>query len=182
MLSNPQLILNHSVLGGNGPGIDVREGAIFLVSLNGGAFVPIAKLAGTNDHSYAFTALGGVGVIGCAAPNDVTYQIPNTFTYSIPAGTNTIALQVISINIQTGANAAAKCTNFVSMMTNASPTASNYDRNDEGIYIDDVSIWADGPSVSNNGPICAGTSLDLSTTGFTIPKTTTTVGGRQYRR
>ena len=164
MLSNPQLILNHSVLGGNGPGIDVREGSIFLVSLNGGAFVPIAKLAGTNDHSYSFTALGGVGVIGCAAPNDVTYQIPNAFTYSIPAGTNTIALQIISINIQTGANAAAKCTNFVSMMTNASPTASNYDRNDEGIYIDDVSIWADGPSVSNNGPICAGTSLDLSTT------------------
>jgi gliding motility-associated-like protein len=163
MLSNPQLILNHSVLGGNGPGMDVREGAIFLISLDGGAFIPVAKLAGTNDHSYAFTALGGVGVIGCAAPNDVTYQIPNAFTYSIPTGTNTIALQVMSINIQTGANAAAKCTNFVSMMTNATPTASNYDRNDEGIYIDDVSIWADGPSVSNNGPICTGNTLNLST-------------------
>lgn len=163
MLSNPQLILNHSVLGGNGPGMDVREGAIFLISLDGGPFDPIAKLAGTNDHSYSFTALGGVGVIGCAAPNDVTYQIPNAFTYSIPSGTNTIALQVISINIQTGANAAAKCTNFVNMMTNASPTASNYDRNDEGIYIDDVSIWADGPNVSNNGPICTGNTLNLST-------------------
>lgn len=154
LLSNATLRLNHSILGGNGPGMDVREGVIFMVSLDGGAFSTVSKLAGSNDHSYSWTQTGGVGVIACAAPNDVTYQTPNTFTFSIPTGTTTVSVKVISVNIQTGANAAAKCTNFVAMMTDPNPTASNFDRNDEGIYIDDVEIWADGPSVQAPITVC----------------------------
>jgi len=153
-LSNAELRLSHSVLGGNGPGMDVREGAIFLVSLNGGAYFSVSKVAGTNDHSYTWNQIGGVGQIGCVAPNDLTFQSQNTFIYPIPVGTQTISVKVISINIQTGANAAARCTNFVSMMNSASPIASDFDRNDEGIYIDDVEIWAEGPTVLPSISIC----------------------------
>lgn len=154
LLTNPTLRLNHSILGGNGPGIDVREGIVFMISLDGGAFTTVSKLAGSNDHNYSWTQTGGVGVISCAAPNDVTYQTPNTFTFPIPAGTTTVSVKIISVNVQTGSNAAIKCTNFVSMMTNPNPTASNFDRNDEGIYIDDVEIWADGPSVQAPITVC----------------------------
>ena len=154
LLSNATLRLNHSILGGNGPGIDVREGIIFMVSLDGGAYTSVSKLAGSNDHSYSWTQTGGVGVISCAAPNDLTYQTPNTLTFSIPSGTTTVSVKIISINIQNGANAAAKCANFVAMMTDPNPIASNFDRNDEGIYIDDVEVWADGPSVQAPLTVC----------------------------
>jgi len=160
-LSNATLRLNHSILGGNGPGIDVREGVVFMVSLDGAAFVTVSKLAGSNDHSYTFAQTGGVGVIACAAPNDVTYQTPNTLTFSIPAGTNTVSVKVISVNVQTGSNAAIKCTNFVAMMTNSTPTASDFDRNDEGIYIDDVEVWADGPSVQSPITTCANQAFSV---------------------
>jgi gliding motility-associated-like protein len=154
LLSNATLRLNHSILGGSGPGIDVREGVIFMVSVDGGAFTTVSRIGGSNDHSYSWTQTGGVGVVACVAPNDVTYQTPNTFTFPIPVGTTTVSVKIISVNVQTGANAAIKCTNFVAMMTNPTPTASNFDRNDEGIYIDDVEIWADGPSIQAPISIC----------------------------
>ncbi|MBU3660145.1 MAG: T9SS type B sorting domain-containing protein [Flavobacteriales bacterium] len=154
LLSNATLRLNHSILGGNGPGIDVREGVVFMISLDGGAFTTVSKLAGSNDHSYSWSQTGGVNGIACAAPNDVTYQTPNTFTFQIPAGTTTVSVKIISINVQVGATAAIRCSNFVAMMTDPNPTASNFDRNDEGIYIDDVEIWADGPSVQAPITVC----------------------------
>ena len=153
-LSNVTLRLNHSVLPGNGPGMDVREGALFLISLNGGAFTTISKVAGSNNHSYTWNQIGGVNGISCVAPNNVVYQTPNTFIYSIPAGTLTVSVKVISVNVQTGSNAAASCSNFVAMMNNAAPIPSNYDRTDEGIYVDDVEIWADGPSVQAPVTVC----------------------------
>ncbi len=161
LLSNATLRLNHSILGGNGPGIDVREGVIFMVSLDGGAYTTISKLAGSYDHSYTWMQTGGVGVIACAAPNDVTYQTPNTFIFPIPAGTTTVSIKIVSVNIQNGSNAAAKCTNFVAMMTDPNPTASNFDRNDEGIYIDDVEIWADGPDAQAPIIVCENDAFSI---------------------
>ena len=172
LLSNATLRLNHSILGGSGPGIDVREGVVFMVSLDGGAFTTVSRIGGSNDHSYSWTQTGGVGVVACVAPNDVTYQTPNTFTFPIPVGTSTISVKIISVNVQTGANAAIKCTNFVAMMTNPTPTASNFDRNDEGIYIDDVEIWADGPSIQAPIFICENDAFSLginnTNTGMTF--------------
>lgn len=130
----------HSVRGGAGPGMDVREGALIRVSINGAAFTTIARIGGSNDHSYGWAATGGLNPIACAAPNNVAYQTPNPLNYAIPAGTNTISVQIISIRVTTGANAAAQCTNFVNMMNSATPTASSYDRTDEGFHVDDVRI------------------------------------------
>jgi hypothetical protein len=143
------LQLYHSIRGGSGPGMDVREGALIRVSINGGAFATIASIGGSNDHSYGWAATGGLNPIACAAPNNVAYQAPNPINYAIPVGTNTIAVQVISIRVTSGANAAAQCTNFVNMMNSATPTASNYDRADEGFHIDDVRITTTSTTLTN---------------------------------
>ncbi len=42
-------------------------------------------------------------------------------------------------------------------------TASNFDRNDEGIFMDEIAVFADAPTVSNNSPICPGDTLKLFT-------------------
>lgn len=153
-LTNVSLQISHAVRTGSGPGMDTREGAVFLVSINGGTFTAIGSVAGYSDFGWAWTS--GTGGSASTSSGCNVYQAPNPLNYSVPAGTTSIALKVISVG-----RSSANCSQFNADM--ASYTASNYDRNDEGIFLDEISVFADLPTVSNNGPICPGDSLKLFT-------------------
>lgn len=128
-LTNLQVQIYHSVLSGSGPGMDTREGALFLVSLNGGAYTVISGVSGNGDYSYAWSATSG----GIANTCPSTYTTPNPLVYNVPAGTTSIAIRVISI----GRNSST-CANFNTAM--AGTTAYSFDRTDEGFFIDDVRL------------------------------------------
>lgn len=132
-LSNGVLSFRHSVLFGSGPGLDTREGVAILISINGGPYIFISGISGFGDHSYNWNQTGGNTATssGCNS-----YQTPNPFNYNIPAGANTISLRVVSI--RTGS-----CGAFNSAMENG--LANTFNRSDEGIYIDNISITADAP-------------------------------------
>ena len=132
-LINGVLTVRHAVRPGQGPGMDTREGAVFLISLNGNPFQVISGVSGFGDHNYSWNQVGGASAssAGCQ-----TYSTPNPFTFTIPAGTSTIALRVISVR-------ANNCSNFNNAMENG--IAQNYDRSDEGFFIDAVSITGDIP-------------------------------------
>lgn len=130
-LAGVNLQIYHSVRGGTGPGLDTREGAVIQVSLNGGAWTVIGQVGGFGDHSYTYaTSPGGAG---SASSGCNIYQCNNPLNYSVPGGTNTIALRVLSVNRN-----GSTCANFNTDMNNG--TASNYDRTDEGFFIDDVRL------------------------------------------
>jgi len=154
-LTNVSLRLSHSILSGSGPGMDTREGAVFLISLNGGAYSILSGVSGFGDHNYPWTAsLGGTTSTssGCTS-----FQTPNALIYSIPAGTTTVSIRVISV----GRNSSS-CSNFNNDMN--AGTASNFDRTDEGIYIDDVEIWADGPNVLAPVTVCENEAFSVGVT------------------
>ena len=152
-LNNAYLRMNHSVLGGSGPGLDTREGAVFMVSINGGAFVIISRVSGFGDHNYPWTATGGSisSSSGC-----ISYQTPNTFIYNIPNGSITISIKIISV----GRNSST-CSSFNNAMNTG--TASNFDRVDEGIYLDDLEIWADAPNPLPTISVCENQSFSIGT-------------------
>lgn len=137
-LDNIQLQVYHSVLpapnpmGGDGHGLDVREGAVMLVRLNGGAWTPIGRVGGFDNHNYAWNAATG-GAPSVSAGCNV-YQAPNPLLYDVPAGTTTIGFRVISIGLN-----GSTCATFNTAM-NAGTTPSLYDRTDEGFYIDDLRL------------------------------------------
>lgn len=155
-LSNAVLSVYHSVRGGQGPGMDTREGAAFLISLDGGPYNFISGVSGFGDHNYPWTASSGGSTSASSGCN--AYQTPNPFVFTIPAGTSTISLRVISVG-----RANSSCTVFNNDMT--SGTASNYDRVDEAFYIDDIEISALAPSVnaSGGGTFCGNSPLSLQT-------------------
>ena len=170
LLSNAILSFNHSVLNGSGPGMDTREGALFMISLNGNPYTIISGVSGFGDHNYSWNATGGTtsSSSGCN-----TYQTPNPFVYAIPSGTSTISLRVISI----GRNS-SNCSSFNSVMS--SGTASNFDRTDEGIYIDDVEIWADGPSVLAPITVCENEAFSVGVTNTNTAMTYNWSGPNNY--
>ncbi len=131
-LEDLNLQLYHSVRCGSGPGMDVREGAVVSVQLNGGVWQVIARIGGTGDHCYAWSA--PIGGATNPTPGCNVYQASNPIEYAIPSGTNTIALRIISIGLTSSV-----CSTFNSVMNNGGP-ASNYNRDDEGFHIDDVRI------------------------------------------
>jgi|GEM_PF-1383089 len=130
------LSMYHAVKDGasTGYGMDTREGAVILVSLNGGGFTAIGRVGGFGDLGWAFGQLGGssTGSSGCNI-----YQCPNPLVYNIPNGTSSVQVRVVSVKT-TGT-----CATFNTLMTNA--TASNYDLTNEGFYIDDIKITTTSP-------------------------------------
>ncbi len=131
-LSGVQLRFYHAVRPGAGPGMDVREGVVVQVALNGGAWTNVGQIGGANDHNYAWAnPVGGATATGCT-----DYQLPNPFIYSVPAGTNTIAFRALSV-------VGGTCAAFDANM--AAGVAGNYDRNDEGFFIDDVALVSTTP-------------------------------------
>ncbi len=133
-LAGVQLRFYHAVRpgGGSGPGMDVREGAVTQVSLNGGSWTTIGQVGGFSDQGYSWAnPLGGFSGTTC-----LDYQMPNPLVYNVPVGTSTLAFRVLSV---VGAN----CATFEANM--AAAVAGNYDRNDEGFFIDDVALVTTTP-------------------------------------
>jgi hypothetical protein len=139
-LVGAQLSFYHRVVPGSGVGMDTREGVICQVKLDGGSWSTIGRISGNSDHGYAWTATGGTSNTCSPADN---YQMPNPMSYNIPAGTNTIQMRFITINYggtTSSCNAACRCDLFKAAMSEINPTPMNFDRTDEGFYIDDVRI------------------------------------------
>lgn len=131
-LAGVQLRFYHAVRPGSGPGMDVREGVVVQVALNGGAWTNVGQIGGANDHNYAWAnPIGGAVGTGCT-----DYQLPNPFIYNVPGGTNTIAFRALSV-------VGGTCAAFDANM--AAAVAGNYDRNDEGFFIDDVALVTTTP-------------------------------------
>jgi len=130
-LTGVTLTFSHSVRSGSGPGMDTREGAGIYVKLNGAAsWTFLTGVSGNGDYSYGWTSTGGTAN---TCPN--TYTTANAYSYSVPAGTSTIQIKVISIGRNSSTCAS---NNFVTDMTNG--TATNFDRTDEGFFIDDIRL------------------------------------------
>lgn len=130
-LSGLNLQIYHSVRGGSGPGMDTREGAVISVSLNGAAYTVIARIGGFGDHNYGWSS--ATGGSGSASSGCTVYQSANALNYTIPGGTNTIAVKIVTV----GRNSST-CANFNADMSAGSVT--NFDRSDEGLFLDDVKI------------------------------------------
>ncbi len=123
---------------GSGRGLDTREGFAIYVKLNGAAsWTLLDSYSASNNSEWTFAATSSSLVpTSCG----MSTSIPNPYTYSIPAGTSSAQFQIITIR-GTGTN----CTNFVSQASGA--TGSNYDRGDEGLFIDDVTISTTSPCI-----------------------------------
>jgi len=163
-IPNPVLRLYHSVRSGSGLGMDTREGAIVQIQENSSNWATIGRVGGNGDFGWGWSQTGGTTN---TCPQ--TYTMANPLNYNLSNGTNTIALRVISLrtaNTSSSCNAACRCLQFDALMNAVNPTASTYDRTDEGFFIDDVQIMGLAPSVSstNNGVLCEGFPLDLFTT------------------
>ncbi|MEZ4807777.1 MAG: hypothetical protein R2815_09975 [Flavobacteriales bacterium] len=117
-LAGLQLRFYHAVRGGSGPGMDTDEGAVVQVRINGGAWTTIDAVSGYGDYNWNWTSTSG-GNPG----NGCLYTMPNPMSYTFPAGTNTIALRIFSTRGSCPAG-----------------TALAYNRTDEGLFIDDVSL------------------------------------------
>lgn len=129
-LAGLQLTVYHSVRSGSGPGMDVREGAVMQVSING-VWTTIGRVGGLSDHAYAWSnPVAGSGSTTCSPA--ILYQCPNPLVYAVPAGTNTIAFRAFSVS------GGSNCNTFNTLMNGN--VGSNYDRTDEGIFLDDVSL------------------------------------------
>lgn len=165
-LADLNLEVFHSVRCGSGPGMDSREGAVISVRLNNGPWQTLAQIGGFSNHCYGWAApLGGAAgaSIGCNV-----YQAPNPVNYAIPAGTNTVAVRIVSVYVSS-----TNCSLFNNNMN--APNPSMYDRDDEGFHVDDVrittsstdfnSIWTGNASTDwhnclnwNNGIVPSATS------------------------
>ncbi|MBL7951113.1 MAG: hypothetical protein JNM62_05285 [Flavobacteriales bacterium] len=129
-LAGLQLTVYHSVRSGSGPGMDVREGAVMQVAVNG-VWTTIGQVGGLSDHAYAWSnTSAGAGSTTCSPAT--LYQCPNPLVFNVPAGTNTVAFRAFSVN------GGSNCTTYNTLM--GGNVGSNYDRTDEGLQLDDVSL------------------------------------------
>ncbi len=116
-LAGLQLRFYHSVRGGAGPGMDTGEGAVVQVQVNGGAWTTIDEVSGFGDYNWAWTtAVGGNPTSGCLR------TMPNPMIQPLPPA-NTFAFRIFSTF--------GGC---------PGATAGSYDRTDEGLFIDDISL------------------------------------------
>jgi hypothetical protein len=125
----------------SGEGMDTREGFAVYRRLNGSlTWVLITAFSAFNDADWTWSSgtisfVGFGGTLGnqCGSP-----IFPNPFVYNTPAGTTSAQFKIITI-FGTGSG----CGDFPTSL--ASATGSNYNRGDEGFYIDDVSFVTVGP-------------------------------------
>jgi hypothetical protein len=135
-MSNLTLKVHHSVVSASGAGLDDFEGANIMVSLNGGLFSPIGSISGRNDYGYSYnTATAGI-----AGTNPVCslFTMTNPLNFAIPAGTNTIAVRIMSV-------AGINCKTFNNYMNTG--IAGNYNGANEGFYVDEISIVSNDPNI-----------------------------------
>src|ERR1700754_1072101 len=103
--SDLKLSLYHAVRSGSGPGMDTREGAAILISLNGGAFTAIGRVGGFGDANWSFAA--ATGGAGSASSGCTVYQTSNPLLYDIPPGTASVQLRAVSVGLN-----ASSCGNY----------------------------------------------------------------------
>lgn len=147
--TNISVRISHSVrCPGVGEGMDTREGVVFNVSLDGGPWQIIDSVQGFSNHCYGWTTTtGGVGG---------SWQATNPVQFSIPNGTNSVAVRIYT----------AKRTN--PPFTTAD--SSQFDRGDEGVFLDDIELLAivpAGPTVtltSSPQPACPGQAITFTAT------------------
>lgn len=132
--NNLTLQISHSVLPGmiGESGLDVLEGVAFQVSLDGGNWVTISKISGMDNYHYTFN--DSIAGVSSTSSSCRLFKTPNPLNYQIPQNTNKIAIRIITIN-------SSNCRGFnydANMGIN-----NNFDRTDEGFYIDNVRIITD---------------------------------------
>lgn len=128
-LAGLQLTIHHAVRSGSGPGMDVREGAVMQVSING-VWSTIGQVGGFSDHAYGWNS-GTAGSGSTTSPCSI-FQCANPLVYNVPAGTTSIAFRAFSVS------GGGNCTTFNTLM--AGNAGSAFDRTDEGFQIDDISL------------------------------------------
>jgi hypothetical protein len=179
-IPNSVLRLYHSVRSGSGLGMDTREGAIVQVQENGTNWTTIGKVGGNADYGWGWSQIGGT-TNSCPQ----TYTLANPLNYNISVGTNSIAIRVITLRTASTTSscpAVCRCTQFDGLMNAENPTASTYDRTDEGFFIDDLQILGLAPTVNstNNGVLCEGYPLDLFTNPSLSSMSTTWIGPNSF--
>ncbi len=127
--ANVRINLSHAVQCGAGPGLDWgggHEGAVVEVRYDGGAWTPVGRITGGNDHCYGWGSVGGNALAGCAV------TMPNPLVVNVPNGTGSVAVRVFSTNLNA-------CPNT---------TPNFYNRADEAFYIDNVRLTTSSPVVT----------------------------------
>ncbi len=122
---------------GSGRGMDSYEGFAIFVKLNGAtSWTLLSSFSGFSNLSWNWLT----NAVNTAASQCGTSPLPNPFIYNLPGGTSSAQFKIISIY-----TSGSPCVNFVSQVSAA--TGSNYDRGDEGLFIDDVSFTTTAPCV-----------------------------------
>lgn len=75
----------HVFCSSQGEGLDAPDRLYFEVSLDGGAFMTVSTINGTNNCVWTYAT----SPVTCAGP-----AVVNPFVYNVPAGTNTVAFRV----------------------------------------------------------------------------------------
>jgi len=134
-MSNLTLKVHHSVVAASGAGLDDFEGAIILVSLDGGLFMPVGRISGKADYGYTYnTPLAGIaGTNPCS-----TFTAANPLNYNVPAGVNTMSVRIMSV-------AGINCKTFNNNMNTG--IAANYNGANEGFYVDEISLVSNDPNI-----------------------------------
>lgn len=121
---------------GSGRGLDAREGFAVYVKLNGSAsWTLLNSFSGFTNLSWGWATNAVNGSSQCG-----TTPFPNPFVYNVPAGSTSAQFKIITIK-----GAGTDCVDFTSQASAA--TGSNYDRGDEGFFIDDVSFSTTSPCI-----------------------------------
>ncbi len=145
----------HRVRNGSGPGLDTREGAAILTSINGGAWTVIARVSGFGDANWNWGTTGAPA--GGPSSGCNSYTMPNPVTLDLPANTSSFSVRIVSIR-------AGSCSAFNNAISTGS--ASNFDRSDEGFFIDDIRITTSSAVPERPGCVTLPVSF-LSFTGNT---------------
>ncbi len=127
---------------GSGRGMDSREGFAVYVKLNGAmSWTLLNSFSAFSNCDWTFAISPSfVGCTGTAGGECGSPSFPNPFVYNVPAGSTIAQFKIITIK-----GTGTSCVNFVAQA--AAATGSNYDRGDEGLFIDDVSFSTSIPCV-----------------------------------
>lgn len=118
-----QLTLWHAIRNGTGQGLEDGQGVSIQVSLDGGPWIRIGEVAGTNNYGYPFSQTGTVGS-PISAPG---WTMPNPLVYNVPAGTSRFVLSVTTLQDTAGIQIGPRI-------------PSSFAGTDQGFYVDDVSL------------------------------------------
>jgi hypothetical protein len=95
----------------------------------------LSSFSGFGDFSYGWATSPINASSQCG-----TSPFPNPFIYNVPGGSSSAQFKIMTIK-----GTGSTCVNFVSQASAA--IGSNYDRGDEGLFIDDVSFVTISPCI-----------------------------------